>query len=210
MKEDSFIIPEWVPLDESVKNTKYGTAHDFYPSPPHVAEARKEEKVSRNHFIDCEMQVEKRLRPKGDASGTMKKKTMKGMKHKPKAEKVFEPKLINGYDGFGGVHDNLGWHINGGNTIFTLFNKIVIESTKSREQVVITTSAQSQLSCMTYTDDYKFVAVGEGSNGINNFARVIIYDLEQRDKDSGAATWEHKKHPKGVQSISFSFAQKGC
>jgi hypothetical protein len=46
---------------------------------------------------------------------------------------LLEQKLINGYDGYGGVHDNLYWNITGGKTYFTLNNKLIIEDTKSRE-----------------------------------------------------------------------------
>lgn len=42
-------------------------------------------------------------------------------------------KLISGYDGFGGVHDNLLWNVAAGFTYFTLNNKLIIENTKTRE-----------------------------------------------------------------------------
>jgi len=44
-----------------------------------------------------------------------------------------EQKLIIGYDGFGGVHDNLAWNVSAGFTYFTLNNKFIIENTKTRE-----------------------------------------------------------------------------
>jgi hypothetical protein len=46
---------------------------------------------------------------------------------------LLEQRLINGYDGFGGVHDNLYWNITGGYNYFTLNNKVIIENTKTRE-----------------------------------------------------------------------------
>lgn len=45
----------------------------------------------------------------------------------------FEHNLINGYDGFGGVHDNLFWNVKDGLTFFTLNNKLIIEETKTRK-----------------------------------------------------------------------------
>jgi hypothetical protein len=51
----------------------------------------------------------------------------------PKSSIILESKLINGYDGFGGVHDNLVWNVQAGITIYTLMNKLIVENTKSRE-----------------------------------------------------------------------------
>ena len=45
-------------------------------------------------------------------------------------------KLINGYDGYGGVHDNMVWNAFQGFTYFTLNNKLIVENTKTREQTV--------------------------------------------------------------------------
>lgn len=46
--------------------------------------------------------------------------------------KTIEPTTVNGYDGFSGVHDNLLWHQPTGMITYTLHNKIIIESTKTR------------------------------------------------------------------------------
>lgn len=46
---------------------------------------------------------------------------------------LLQHKLINGYDGFGGVHDNLHWNLKEGFTYFTLNNKLIIEETKTRK-----------------------------------------------------------------------------
>lgn len=53
---------------------------------------------------------------------------------------ILEQKLINGYDGFGGVHDNLIWNSAGGLTFFTLNNKLIIEETHSRKQQIFADS----------------------------------------------------------------------
>jgi len=49
---------------------------------------------------------------------------------------ILDQKLINGYDGYGGVHDNLVWNAIGGFSYFTLKNKLILENTKTREQTV--------------------------------------------------------------------------
>ena len=47
--------------------------------------------------------------------------------------KVIEPVTVNGYDGFGGVHDNLLWTPSTGYITYTLHNKIIMESTRTRQ-----------------------------------------------------------------------------
>ena len=46
--------------------------------------------------------------------------------------KIIEPFTVNGYDGFSGVHDNLLWTPATGMITYTLHNKIIIESTRTR------------------------------------------------------------------------------
>ena len=41
--------------------------------------------------------------------------------------KEIGPTIINGYDGFSGVHDNLLWDHATGEIIYTLHNKIIVE-----------------------------------------------------------------------------------
>ena len=111
---------------------------------------------------------------------------------------------MNGYDGFGGVHDNLIWHVTGGLTYFTLNNKLIIEDTKSRAQTVLAETTV-QLSCMAATGDGKsvdgrFLAVGEGSpSGGSGRSYILVFDLERRKL--------HRRlgfHQKGIQSLAFS------
>jgi hypothetical protein len=73
-----------------------------------------------------------------------------------------ELKLVNGYDGFGGVHDNLVWSVQAGFTYFTLNNKVIIENTKTRQQSIFADSCL-QLSCLAVSNDGKYLAAGEGS-----------------------------------------------
>jgi hypothetical protein len=44
-----------------------------------------------------------------------------------------EPSILNGFDGFGGVHDNVVWSQADGWMAYTLHNKVVFESVKTRE-----------------------------------------------------------------------------
>jgi len=44
--------------------------------------------------------------------------------------------MVNGYDGYGGVHDNLIWDAPNGFQYYTLNNKVIIENTKTREQSI--------------------------------------------------------------------------
>lgn len=54
--------------------------------------------------------------------------------------KTILPKVINGYDGFAGVHSNIVWNSTDGWTAYTLFNKVVFENIKTREQTVLSDS----------------------------------------------------------------------
>ena len=57
-----------------------------------------------------------------------------------KQDKLIDPTTVNGYDGFGGVHDNLVWDSQGGWLAYTLHNKVIFENSKTREQQVLTDS----------------------------------------------------------------------
>ena len=94
---------------------------------------------------------------------------------------LLEHKLINGYDGFGGVHDNLFWNVRDGLTYFTLNNKVIIEKTKTREQTVYADTSV-QLSCMAVSKDMKMVAVSEGSQSPQGIILIFLYDVEKNKK----------------------------
>ena len=111
---------------------------------------------------------------------------------------LLEQKLINGYDGYGGVHDNLYWNITGGKTYFTLNNKLIIEDTKSREQIVFA-DASVQLSCMAVSEDGRYLAVGEGSENSKGISYAFLYNVEQKKKVN-----ELPFHQKGIQTMAFS------
>ena len=76
-------------------------------------------------------------------------------------DKAIEPIIVNGYDGFGGVHDNLMWNANQGTIVYTLNNKLIQEDTKTRKQTIFAESTV-RLSCIAQTTDGKFCAAAEG------------------------------------------------
>lgn len=47
------------------------------------------------------------------------------------------PSIVNGYDGFGGVHNNLVWDQSEGWMAYSLHNKVIFELVKTREQTVL-------------------------------------------------------------------------
>jgi hypothetical protein len=49
------------------------------------------------------------------------------------AVKLINPRIVNGYDGFGGVHNNIAWDSKHGWVAYTLHNKVIFENTKTRE-----------------------------------------------------------------------------
>lgn len=93
--------------------------------------------------------------------------------------KVIEPNIVNGYDGFGGVHDNLIWIPSAGLIIYTLNNKVIFENTKTREQTVLTVSTV-RLSCLAQSSLFnvnKLIAAAEGetnSQGVSNIYLINV------------------------------------
>ena len=77
------------------------------------------------------------------------------------SEKVANAEIVNGYDGFGGVHDNLLWNPKSGMMIYTMNNKVIMEQTKTRQQTILCESTV-RLSCLAQTFDGKFIAAAEG------------------------------------------------
>ena len=62
---------------------------------------------------------------------------MGGPKNKTNIEPiVLDIRLINGYDGFGGVHDNLLYNPALGLTMYTLNNKCIIEWTDTKTKKI--------------------------------------------------------------------------
>mmetsp|Transcript_11862 Transcript_11862/g.18299 ORF Transcript_11862/g.18299 Transcript_11862/m.18299 type:complete len:314 (-) Transcript_11862:786-1727(-) len=187
MSEDTFIIPVFKQMEQLAIEM---TNREFVESANVVKQQRIDRKLTYNHYANCSKKPEIKLE---DPTSTANKSTeIEG--YSP----LFEQKLINGYDGFGGVHDNLVWDVTGGFSYFTLHNKLIIENTKTREQQIFTDS-QIQLSCMASSIDGKYLAVGEGSENPQGHALIFLYDLQKRQLINRL-----KFHQKGVQSMCFS------
>jgi hypothetical protein len=91
-----------------------------------------------------------------------------------------ESHVLNGYDGFGGVHDNVVWCQVDGWMAYTLHNKVVFENVKTREQKVMCDSA-SILSTIAMSSDKRMIAVGEGRpNNKTGNSLIYLYDTVER------------------------------
>lgn len=138
LAEFSFMLQEFKELKEHTwpklpLPSEYPQDHfDLY-----VNKKRQQEELTCNHFVSLKQEsgiktTFDRIVPSylgGDESRTI------------------EPHIMNGYDGFSGVHDNLIWNPMSGNIIYTLNNKVIIEQTKTREQTVLAVSTV-RLSCL--------------------------------------------------------------
>ena len=116
LSEDTFIIPSFKAMEQG---SVCDNQRHFIESPNIVTQIRNDRKLTYNHYLGCGKSM--------DQDFEMEDKKM---------PKLLEQKLVTGYDGYGGVHDNLIWNAQGGFTYFTLNNKVIIENTKTREQTV--------------------------------------------------------------------------
>lgn len=91
-----------------------------------------------------------------------------------------EPAVLNGFDGFGGVHDNVVWSQADGWMAYTLHNKVVFESVKTREQTILCDSS-SHLSTLAISSDKRFIAAGEGRpTQKSGNSLIYLYDTQTR------------------------------
>jgi hypothetical protein len=97
---------------------------DFFESPNVVKQTRDDRKLTYNHYANCQPIDQ-------DPTPFMSFSANEGTR-----SATLEQKLISGYDGFGGVHDNILWNVTAGFTYFTLNNKLIMENTKTRKQHV--------------------------------------------------------------------------
>ena len=110
-----------------------------------------------------------------------------------------KPAVVSGYDGFGGVHDNIVWHQADGWMVYTLHNKVIFENVKTREQTVLSDSA-SQLSTLTLSADKRLLAVAEGRpNAKTGNSLIYLYDTQERK-----LIQRYTFHQRGVQALAFS------
>jgi len=114
-------------------------------------------------------------------------------------DKVMEPAVLNGFDGFGGVHDNVVWNQADGWMAYTLHNKVIFESVKTREQTVLCDST-SHLSTIAISNDKRLIAVGEGRpTQKSGNSLIFLYDTHTRKLLS-----KYTFHQRGIQSLAFS------
>lgn len=84
--------------------------------------------------------------------------------------------MLNGYDGFGGVHDNLAWNSEEGWIVYSLNNKVIFETTKSRSQKVLIDSTV-QISTLALNKEKNLLAAGEGSENKRGNSLIYIYSI---------------------------------
>jgi len=189
MSDDSFIVPQFKPF-EQILYPKQESMYDrvsFYPTPNVVKSRRADRKLTFNHYNDCAKRVEIEPDSQSHFGGG------------EKLSNTLEQKLINGYDGYGGVHDNLVWNVEKGFTYYTLNNKFIIEDTKTRQQTVFAESSV-QLSCISVSPDWKLIAVAEGRATAQGNSLIRIYDLETKTKKHNDLNF----HQHGIQSMDWS------
>ena len=93
--------------------------------------------------------------------------------------RTIEPCIINGYDGFGGCHNNMLWNWQNNFVVYTLNNKLIIEDMKTRRQQVFADS-QVRLSSLATSSDNKMIAVGEGETNPNQVSLIYLYSEKER------------------------------
>ena len=171
LAEYSFIVPEFkVQQSEDAKLSSLGVVADRVDTTgvmQYYQNQVNERDLSFNHFvsvkdiINVDCQLEKGAMFSVEGQG-----------------KTIEPTTVNGYDGFSGVHDNLLWHQPSGMITYTLHNKIILESTKSRQQTVLTES-EVRLSTLAKSPNERILAAAEGEAGRMGNAVIYLIDLTQ-------------------------------
>lgn len=191
LAEFSFIVPEFkvqhfedtklFSLGYQVKAEDATGITQYYQSQVSQHQLSFNTFVSIKELINVDVQVEKGPSFAAEGQG-----------------KMIEPVTVNGYDGFGGVHDNLLWSPASGMITYTLHNKIIIESTKTRQQSVITES-EVRLSCLARSPNERILAAAEGEASRMGNAVIYLIDLTQNKLMNKITFFRH-----GVQSMTFS------
>lgn len=169
LAEFSFIMPEFkIQQSEDAKLSSLGVVAERIDSTG-VMQYYKNQVLERNlcfnHFvsvkniINADVQLEVGAMFAADGKG-----------------KTIEPILVNGYDGFGGVHDNLLWSPTSGMMTYTLHNKVIIESTKTRSQIILTES-EVRLSTIVRSPNEKVLAAAEGEASRMNYSVIYLIDI---------------------------------
>jgi hypothetical protein len=118
LAEFSFLMPEFKKLarDNLRDNIPKDLPFDYLPDQyEKIYKAiTKEEELTSNHFVSVPHDHKVHLSDKTNYMGD-------------EEIRVIEPAIVNGYDGFSGVHDNLVWNPVTGLIVYTLHNKVIIE-----------------------------------------------------------------------------------
>lgn len=104
--------------------------------------------------------------------------------------KEIEPVTINGYDGFSGAHDNLLWTPSTGMITYTLHNKIIIESTRTRTQTILVES-EVRLSTLARSPNERILAAAEGEASRYGNAVIYLFDAYQNKLMNSITFFRH-------------------
>lgn len=156
LAEYSFIVTDWKvqeQLDHNLHNLGAGVNDqiDSTGLKSYYSEKRSEKGLNYNHFVS--------VREKLNINVKLDKK--EALVVAGTQEKTAQAEIINGYEGFGGVHDNLLWNPKSGIITYTKNNKVIMENTKTRNQTILCDSTV-RLSCLAQTFDGKMIAAAEG------------------------------------------------
>lgn len=121
MREDSFYVPEF---NRCMPQPNEMYHDEFIPAPVKIQEERKSLMLTYNHYVG----ISKKLEVDVESGAMLGMTSMTAG-----TSSMLEQKLVNGYDGYGGVHDNLVFNPAGGLNFYTLNNKLVIEETQTRK-----------------------------------------------------------------------------
>ena len=197
LAEYSFIVPEFKLQGESVNANlaSLGVAPalvDTTGTLQYVQNQMAERRLAFNQFVSVKDQLnvditlENASRVVAEGQG-----------------KVIEPVCANGFDGFGGAHDNLIYNPADGMMTYTLHNKIIQESSRTRLQTIITES-EVRLSCLAISPNKRLLAAAEGEPNNNlGKAQIFLIDLTDNNKVRKIPFFEH-----GVQAMAFSICGK--
>jgi hypothetical protein len=119
LKEDTFILPVFKPF--SPLDLQQVDLENTQEVSQAYLKLRKERQLTYNHYANAGNQYDVELRPH------------LLMDEEEAGDKEIMPSIVNGYDGFGGVHDNIAWNHHEGWIVYTLHNKVIFEDQKTRE-----------------------------------------------------------------------------
>lgn len=153
---------------------------------------RREEELTVNHFVSLKDQCDFHVQLNDRQANYMGDDDCK----------VIQANIVNGYDGFSGVHDNLIWNSVTGQLIYTLHNKVIIEQTKTREQTVLAISTV-RLSCLAQSNNGKYLAAAEGEPNEQGQSFIYLIDLAAKQVKKTLVF-----HQKGIQTLAFGLNDK--